>query len=252
MKSKPGITRVAENLYSVIRRSYFTCSYILVLPEGVFLIDAGMDSSGEDMLYALSSIGRSVDEVKAILLTHWHNDHSAGACEIQRLSGARVYYHEKEAKYFTRKTASVGMQAKLSEMVPESGPLILLKGLLSSAPARAVDATRYVNHNDLIESEFRVIETPGHTSGHVCYYHEPQKILFAGDALAAIGGHVRFMARLVTPNIDSARESMLRCLELPVDYLCPGHREPLISNVQEECDALKKRIESGERWPLLG
>src|SRR3954453_5015402 len=137
-------------------------------------------------------------------------------------------------------------------MVPESGPLILIKGLLASAPARAVEATRYVNHNDLIEGKFRVIETPGHTPGHVCYYHEPQKILFAGDALAAIGGRVRHMARLLTPDVDSARESMLRCLELPVPYLCPGHREPLISNVQEEFDALKKRIESGERWPLLG
>jgi glyoxylase-like metal-dependent hydrolase (beta-lactamase superfamily II) len=251
-RARPTIARVAENLYSVIRRSYFTCSYILVLPEGVFLIDAGMDSSGEDMLDALSSIGKGVEEVKAILLTHWHNDHSAGACEIQRLSGARVYYHEKEAIYFTRKTASVGLQAKLSEMVPESGPLILIKGLLASAPARAVKATQYVNHNNLIEGQFRVIETPGHTPGHVCYYHEPQRILFAGDALAAIGGRVRYMARLVTPDIDSARESMLRCLELPVDYLCPGHREPVISNVQEECDALKKRIKTGERWPLLG
>jgi glyoxylase-like metal-dependent hydrolase (beta-lactamase superfamily II) len=252
MKSKPSIILVAKNVYSVIRRSYFTCSYILVLPEAVFLVDAGMDSSGEDMLYALSSIGRSVDEVKAILLTHWHNDHSAGACEIQRLSGAKVYYHEKEAIYFTRKTASVGLRAKLSEMVPESGPLILIKGLLGSAPARAVEATQFVNHNDLIEGEFRVIETPGHTAGHVCYYYEPQKILFAGDALAAIGGQVRYMALLVTPDVDSARESMLQCLELPIDYLCPGHREPVIGNAQEECNAMKERIASGERWPLLG
>src|SRR4051812_17957758 len=165
MKSRANITQVAKNVYAVIRRSYFTCSYVIALPEGVFLIDAGMDSSGGDMLYALALIGRSVEDVKAILLTHWHNDHSAGACEVQRLSGARIYYHKKEEKYFTRETASIGLRAKLSEAIPESGPLVLLKGLLGSAPARAVEATRCVNHNELIEGDFRVIETPGHTDG---------------------------------------------------------------------------------------
>ena len=252
MKSRPIITRVTDNVYAVIRRSYFTCSYLVVLHEGVFLIDAGMNSNGADMLFALSQIGRPVDDVRAILLTHWHNDHSAGASEIQRLSGASVYYHDGEAKYLTRETASVGLRAKLSELVPESGPLVLLKGLLGTAATRAVEATQHLNDNDLVEKEFQVIATPGHTEGHVSYYYHPQKILFAGDAMAVVGGHTRYMARLVTPDLERARQSMLRCLEFPIDYLCPGHREPLMSGVADECAELKRRIESGARWPPLG
>jgi len=52
----------------------------------------GMDSNAEDFLQGLKLVGIPADRLKAILLTHWHNDHAAGAAFLKRDFGVRVYY----------------------------------------------------------------------------------------------------------------------------------------------------------------
>ena len=79
---------------------------------------------------------------------------------------------------------------------------------------------------ELAEGAFRVLATPGHTSGHVAYLYEPARILFCGDALAVVGKKLRLMARPVTPDRVLARASALRCLHEEVEIICPGHRAP--------------------------
>jgi glyoxylase-like metal-dependent hydrolase (beta-lactamase superfamily II) len=97
-----------------------------------------------------------------------------------------------------------------------------------------------------------VIETPGHTPGHTSFYYRRERALFAGDALAVIDGQVRFMARPVTLNLEAARRSMERCLSLDIGVLCPGHREPLTTRVEQACQNMRLYLTAGGRWPLLG
>jgi glyoxylase-like metal-dependent hydrolase (beta-lactamase superfamily II) len=160
-------------------------------------------------------------------------------------------YHPAEADYLTRRRASLGVRAALSKLVPETGPMVLFKGLLENAPKKGVRATRHVREGDVVLDEFDVVETPGHTTGHVSYFYRPGKVLFAGDALAVIAGRLRFMARPVTPDLPRARESMLRLVDLPADHVCPGHREPLVGAVPER-ERMKQYIAGGGKWPLFG
>jgi glyoxylase-like metal-dependent hydrolase (beta-lactamase superfamily II) len=223
------------------------------MPDGgLVAVDAGMKSSGSEMLHAISELARRPGDVRAVLLTHWHNDHAAGASELAAMSGADVYYSAREAEHLTRRNASAGLRGRLSALVPETGPLVLLKGLLGNAPQQAVEATQFVGEGDVVAGAFDVIETPGHTAGHLSYYYRPGRVLFAGDALAVIGGRLRFMARPVTEDLAAARASMLRCLDRPVEAVCPGHREPLARGAAEECRRMRDYVAAGRRWPLLG
>ncbi len=215
-------------------------------------MDVGMDSDAEDFLQGLEAIGMRPDRLKAILLTHWHNDHSAGAAFLQRKFGVHVYYAPAEMPCLTRETATTGIRGWLGKQIPEAGVLVLLRGILEEAAPEAVTADHLVTDGEIVEGAFRVLVTPGHTSGHVAYVHEFTGTLFCGDALAVVKNGLRLMARPVTPDLAAARISALRCLRERVRFICPGHRAPLIDNVGRECRRLQEYLEEGGRWPLLG
>ena len=249
--SKPSVSEVAPGVYCVMRRSYFTCSYLVETPAGLIAIDAGMKSSGSEMLSAIAELGRVPGDVIAILLTHWHNDHAAGASVLADRSGADVYYSAREAEHMTRRAAATGVRGRLSAIIPEHGPLVLLKGLLGNAPQQPVAATKFVSGGDTI-FDFDVIDTPGHTVGHVSYYHRTKRVLFAGDAIAVVHQRLRFMARPTTEDQPAARQSMTKLMGLPLHAVCPGHREPLTQNVEAERLRLGELLKQNEDWPLFG
>lgn len=220
------------------------------------MVDAGMDSTGADVQALLAAMGEDARSIRALLITHWHNDHAAGARATRELSGCAVHYHVAEEPWLSRATARGGLRGWLAkrvpERVPERGVGVLLIGLLGEAIPEAVAATHYLEDGWVVAEDFEVIATPGHTPGHTSFYYRPERTLFAGDALATIGGQIRFMARPVTPDLTAARRSMERCLSRDIGALCPGHREPLTKGVERACDRMREHLAMGGRWPLLG
>ena len=246
------IRRVSDSIICIRRVSYLTCSYMIRTPRGLVLVDAGMDSNGADVRAGLDALGTSPEAVCAILLTHWHNDHTAGAQWIHERSGAPVFFNRGDEPYFTGVGGATGLRKWLSDQIPELGVMVLAKGLLGESTPRPVAADTYVNDGDVVMDLFDVIATPGHTGGHVSYFYRPERALFAGDALAVIDGRIRFMARPVTLDLNAARDSLSRCLAAQPALVCPGHREPLIDNVPRAIDQMRTYLEAGGRWPLLG
>ena len=243
---------VTDDVWCVRRPSYLTCSYLVRTPRGTVLVDAGMDSTASDIYRGLAAMDARPSSITSVLLTHWHNDHAAGARAIQDETDVPAYCHRDEVPQLTRVTARMGLLGTISEMIPEWGLFVLFKGLLGEATPRAVLDPQVVEHGNIIDEYFEVVETPGHTPGHLSFYYKPERILFAGDALAVVDTDVHFMARAVTPDVAQARDSMRRCLTMDVEVLCPGHQTPLKDNVRQKCEHMLNHIDNGGRWPLLG
>ena len=246
------LIQVNERVFCVQRRWLLSCSYLVEHGDAVVLVDAGVDAKGADVRFGLRAMGREVSDVRAILMTHWHNDHSAGAAAIQRESGARVYYHAGGEERFLREQRARGLRGWLAQRTPASGPLGPVRAMLELAPPERIEADQLVSEGDLVEGAFRVLETPGHELGHVAYLYEPDNVLFAGDALAVAGKRISFMSRALTQDLDAARRSMLRCLELEPAAVCPGHRHPLVDPPAGEFERARKVVEELERWPWIG
>ncbi|MGN0291621.1 MAG: MBL fold metallo-hydrolase [Lachnospiraceae bacterium] len=101
----------------------------------------------------------------AVLLTHGHFDHAMAAEELAGEFQIPIYAHEKEQE--TLET-----------------PRINLSGMIGQS--LIFHADNYVKDGDVLNLagfEIKVLHTPGHTLGGVCYYLEKEKVLFSGDTL---------------------------------------------------------------------
>lgn len=141
----------------------------------------------------------------AILLTHGHFDHIMGAKELRELAGVKIYAGEKEKELL--KSPSANLSAAWSKM-----------------PA-SLEADCYVKDEEILSLagfSIKVIETPGHTAGGVCYYIAEEASLYSGDTLfQGSYGRVDFPTSSMSQMRQSVREKLFR---LPAETLVyPGH-----------------------------
>ncbi|MBR6618196.1 MAG: MBL fold metallo-hydrolase [Oscillospiraceae bacterium] len=135
--------------------------HIIDCGEGICAaVDVGNDA--EKLLSFLKSKNLTLG---AILLTHGHYDHIGGVEEVRKATGATVYIHENDARMLE--------DAKLN-----------LAAHITPLPYNQV--TEYTAIQDGVEITvgsriFKVLHTPGHTSGSVCYLTED--VMLSGDTL---------------------------------------------------------------------
>jgi hydroxyacylglutathione hydrolase len=131
---------------------------------------------------ALKKTGWRLSE---ILVTHHHADHTAGIGELKALHKCRVVAPRAEAQRIAHVDETVG-----------EGDTVRVGAL-----------------------EGRVIETPGHTSGHISYFFPADKLAFVGDTLFSIG-----CGRVIEGNPEMMWHSLLKLRALPDDtqFYC-GH-----------------------------
>lgn len=174
-------------------------SYFIDAPEPA-IVDTGIASSpAEGMVPALEQLGRSVEEVRWILLTHGHIDHLGGAKALWDLTGgrAKVVIHEADAHMLRSRGGhveeyAVGRQKYLDNpdgvqqqteaaeaaISGEMEPTVLVRG--GETLSLGGDVT------------VSVLPVPGHTAGSVAYRLDGQNAVFVGDAVQIHGAANRF------------------------------------------------------------
>lgn len=249
---KRKIIQINEDTYCLYTPSYYNCTYLIHRNNEIVFIDTGMNSEALDVKMALKELDLDASIIKAVLLTHWHNDHSAGTAVVKQLSQCKIFAHKNELAYFQKKQSNP--VRRLADYIPEWGAFVLFKGLIGDTVPRKVEIDETVQDGDIVLNDFEVIETPGHTNGHVAYYDKRTKVLFAGDSLAVIDGRLRLMARPVTPDKAAARNSIIKMLSgRNIIAICPGHRNPLTKNVSEETERFIHHLQHHPTsWPLFG
>ena len=162
---------------------------------------------------AIAAIEARGGRLDTIFLTHHHPDHIDGAPELVRRYGARIVGNAADAHRLP----------KLDIAVREG----------DEVPFGAAWA--------------RVIETPGHTLGHIAYYFPDGGLLFCGDTMFSLG-----CGKLFEGTADDMYESLQKFAELPKETLvCAGH-EYTQSNarfalsVDPENPALQSRVKEIE------
>ncbi len=121
---------------------------------------------GDDGSRILEIIRRHGLTVKAIVITHGHIDHVGAAAGLRKATGAPIYLNEHDFPTYSQ----IEMQAMWLGMDPPEFADI-------DVPAREGDSLR------MGATEFRVLDTPGHTPGSISLWIPSEKKLIAGDTL---------------------------------------------------------------------
>jgi glyoxylase-like metal-dependent hydrolase (beta-lactamase superfamily II) len=205
---------VANGVYQI--PNSFVNLYLIVEAGGLTLIDAGLAKSGPKVaLEAIQELGRQPKDLKRILFTHSDPDHTGGAAELKHVSGSNLQASVHEA----------GMMAQGQPGRPANNAFVhlMVRLMMPRIPAQTADVLLEDGQDIPVLGGLRVINTPGHTPGHVSFYSSSQKILFAGDSMRSEKDRLSFGAGPFTWSLGAGIESVRQQAKLGVDLVCCGH-----------------------------
>jgi glyoxylase-like metal-dependent hydrolase (beta-lactamase superfamily II) len=223
--------QIAPDVYMMegIRRANV---YLLTSREGVTLVDTGIAGDADRIVAQLEEGGYTLSDLRAIVLTHCHGDHTGSAAELAQRSGAQILAHRDDVPYIEQ-----------TKSLPDGPFLRRLLNWLSdqffkTAPCKV---NRVLLDGDTIEAlgGMHVFHLPGHTPGSIVLYQPGRRILFCGDVLFnanPLSGKegLQLPPRVFSLDVAQAEESARKLADLPVDVLCSGHGDPILERAGEK------------------
>jgi len=209
---------IIDNLYLV--PGVVANTYVLVDEDGLTLIDAGLPGSQKKILAYLASLGKTEKDVKRIVLTHSDLDHVGGLAPLAAATGARTYASQIEADAIAAGKAS--REANPPGFSLRRMLFILLAPFFKAKPFQ-VDEILAEGQTLPALGGLRVVETPGHTPGHISLFAPAGGVLFCGDSMVANENGLRSSRPGVTWDKAQAGESVRKQADLGARIVCSGH-----------------------------
>ena len=228
---------------------------VLLADEEMALVDTGFPGNGETIVAGIKAIGRSPRDLKWIILTHHHLDHSGSAAELHELTGAPVIAHRNET------VQQPGGAPQLRKGTERQHIPFWYRWLIQGASPAAEVRPEFPDtsvHQTFEEGEtipvfggIKVLHTPGHTLGSLCLLLDSPRSLFLGDSV--INNRDR-LSRPLMWDRGARREldaSLQRLRPLEADVACFGHGPPLRDGVMPGVRGLTDRPYDLPTWRIV-
>ena len=195
-------------------------AYLIVEPDGLTLIDAGLPGSDKRILKYVEGLGRLPRDLRRILITHADMDHVGGLSALKKATGARVFSGVVESRAMAEGHSSRSVKAGgnfLRRMM-----LSVIGRIFSGKPG---PADELLSDGQILPilGGLRAVETIGHTPGHFSYYLPAFGILFTGDSIIADEKGLQSSRPMFTWDTAKAVEAVRRQAALGAKIVCPGH-----------------------------
>ncbi|HEU4895604.1 MAG TPA: MBL fold metallo-hydrolase [Acidimicrobiia bacterium] len=228
MELSPSLRRIGTDMVNV---------YLIVEDRGITVIDAGIPGLWRDLVDELETIGRSVDDIEGVVLTHADSDHVGFAERLREDHGVPIYVHEADAPQARGEVEKKNPPWGKIRVGPTLSFLWYAgrRGGLKVIPVTEVLAVGDGNVLDLPGSP-RIIHTPGHSPGSIAIHSKTADALFVGDAMTTrhvLTGATGPQPAPFTLDTEAAMASLRRWDGVEARWVLPGHGYPWDGGVAE-------------------
>ena len=239
MEIAPRIRRLGEGLVN---------SYLIEDAGEVTIVDAGAPAYWNDLPAELAALGRSLSDVRSVVLTHGHSDHIGFAERIRAQRNVPIRVHELDAALARGEVPNPAKGAGPVRPLPLLSFLLwsVRHGMLRLPRIREV-ATFGDGATLDVPGSPRVILVPGHTPGSAALHFSRHDALFAGDALATYSvttGRAGPQLAPFTADTVQAVASLRRLDDIAAGLVLPGHGQAWTGGLAEA--VRRVRLSTGE------
>jgi glyoxylase-like metal-dependent hydrolase (beta-lactamase superfamily II) len=239
----PGVIRIQTRIANC---------YIVGDRDEWVLLDAGTEGNAKSIQQIAEEYFGNGARPRSILLTHGHFDHSGSAGALADEWEVPIFAHHLEIPYLTGKSK-----------YPPADPTVggFMAQMVRFFPNKAYDYGDRVQELDhdldaLGMDGWELIETPGHSPGHVSFFRDEDGVLLPGDAFATVDQASAYKFLTMKPEVSlpptyytcdwkAAHESVKELAGLRPKVIGAGHGEPMRG--REARDGLKRLA---KEWPM--
>ncbi|MCD6322612.1 MAG: MBL fold metallo-hydrolase, partial [Clostridiales bacterium] len=197
-------------------------SYLVKCDDGYILVDTGIKGAGEKLVPELKKYNSKPENIRLIILTHNHYDHTMGLIEVKKLTGAPVAIHEAETGLSgEEQPAKVNEASFLFRMIVKVFGSITPK----QETAKIIADIKICDEMDLSEYgvDAKLYHVPGHSPGSICLVTADNQCII-GDTLFNIFPGTHYPIIVYSRKILADTYNRLNNLNPEVYY--PGHGKP--------------------------
>ena len=210
---------VIKDLYYFSENQMLDCNQYIIEDQStkdLILFDAGNGISMKGLIKGMDKFNLNYENITKIFLTHEHVDHVLGVYKLMKL------LEDDPPEIFAYgETAKILEKGEEKKILPTIFGLTARRFEVEIIPLKVNDLSNIKEIKITPEFKFKIIYTPGHSLGSICYYDSEKKVLIAGD-LVFIGGS---FGRYDFPggSLSKLINSIKYVNNLDVKYLLPGH-----------------------------